>query len=596
MISYIGEAPARVQPRGLASWFMRPWRPIAPGASAHAEPTPSAGRARRVVAQRIRLSRAVRLLPTEAVLAGPATAEPLQPVRLRMPDPSPTQEPRPETAGIVGAGPGEDAPERDNLAERLWAILQPPLQALVAPGGALDWPAKIRPFQMEGIAVLLERPDVLLADEMGLGKTIQAIAALRVLAFRGILDSALVVCPASLLLQWYREFERWAPDLVVITVRGRPEERATLWHIPAHARLVSYETLRADVMDVRDSPALRHAWGVVVLDEASRIKNRDTGISMACRRLPRRRRWVLTGTPLENRPEDVATILEFLLGDPDRPRSVPTHPHALREHLGRVQLRRKKADVLPELPPKDVQDVWIELHPRQRLAYDEAERDGIIRLQASGEAVTVTHVLELISRLKQICNRDPVSSESAKLDDMVSRIEEIAASGARALIFSQYTDERFGVEWIANELAHFRPITFTGAMSSAQRQTAVDEFVRDPGHRVMVLSLRAGGLGLNLQTASYVFHMDRWWNPAIETQAEDRAHRMGQPVGVTVYRYVCAGTIEERIDAKLREKRALFDEIVDDVSLDLRATLTEEDLFGLFGLRPPRRARVSHIL
>ncbi len=529
-----------------------------------------------------------------AAVAGPATSVLLRPPPSGKPDPRGGEDTAAGT-GTVTTGVGCDTEREppDRLPEILWAILQPPISALFDPDGVLKWPAEIRPFQRDGIAVLLDRAEVLLADEMGLGKTIQTIAALRILAFRGLLGPVLVVCPASLLTQWQQELSLWAPELEVRPIQGRPEERATKWRTPAHIRLVSYETLRSDVLDVRDSIALRCEWDVVVLDEASRIKNRDTGISLACRRLPRSRRWVLTGTPLENRADDLATILEFLLGDPERPRSVSPDVLNLRMHLGRVQLRRKKADVLPELPPKEVREVWLELHPRQRAAYDEAEKAGIYRLQTSTEPITVTHVLELISRLKQICNRDLLSSESAKLDDLAERLEELAEVNQRALVFSQYVDERYGVRWIAEALSRLHPLVYTGDMSVSERQRALDAFVSDTRHRVLVLSLRAGGMGLNLQSASYVFHVDRWWNPAIESQAEDRAHRMGQQTPVTVYRYICADTIEERIDAKLREKRELFNQVVEDVSLDLSRSLSEEELFGLFGLSPPRATRTT---
>ncbi|MBM3495693.1 MAG: hypothetical protein FJX72_15420, partial [Armatimonadetes bacterium] len=511
-LTHSSGAPGRVLPRRPVGWIVQPWRPAIGRAQVRVERQPAHGAAGRIAAKQVALTATARVVPAEIACSGPAKSVALRAVRFRMPATTPSVT---DDAATDAERPNEIRDiarhERDHMAERLWTLLQPPLHALIAPNGALDWPAEIRPFQREGVAILLERREVLLADEMGLGKTVQTAAALRIMAFRGVLGAALVVCPASLLIQWYRELRRWAPELVVALIRGRAEDRATLWRVPAHVRLVSYDTLRGDVLDVRDSPVLAQPWDVVVLDEASRIKNRETGVSMACRRLLRDRRWVLTGTPLENRPEDVATILEFLLGDPQRPRAVRPDSATLREHLSRVQLRRKKADVLPELPPKDVNEVWLELHPRQRLAYDEAEQAGIVRLKSAVEPVSVTHVLELISRLKQICNRDPVSSESAKLDDISSRLDEIAETGQRALVFSQYTDTRFGVRWLAEELARWNPIEFTGAMSAAQRQRAVDTFQRNADHKVMVLSLRAGGLGLNLQSASYVFHMDRWW-------------------------------------------------------------------------------------
>jgi SNF2 family DNA or RNA helicase len=485
-------------------------------------------------------------------------------------------------AGVGTAGASTLDPD-----VRLAAVLQPPLERLLHPAG-LEWPAPLMPFQRDGVAVLLSRREVLLADDMGLGKTIQAAAAMRVLSHRGEIARALVACPASLLTQWQRELSRWAPELRVEVVRGNPSLRGALWRVPAHVRLVSYDTLRGDVLDLKDSPVLRETWDLVILDEAQRIKNRDTGVALACKRIPRKRRWALTGTPLENRIEDLQSILEFLIGDRERRVLPRADRDRLRELLCELQLRRKKEDVLHDLPPKVVLDVPLELGAAQRAAYDRAEREGVIRLSQAGRTAAVTHVLELITRLKQLCNADPLSGESAKLEDIRYRIEALEAEGHRALVFSQFTDEEYGVARVCRHLCKFQPLSMTGAMSSVARTAAVDAFVRDPRHRVLVLSLRAGGVGLNLQVASYVFHLDRWWNPATEDQAESRAHRFGQRCPVTVYRYTCIGTIEERIARKLEEKRALFRELVDDASMDLRAAFTEAELFGLFGLPPPQ--------
>jgi hypothetical protein len=263
----------------------------------------------------------------------------------------------------------------------------------------------------------------------------------------------------------------------------------------------------------------------------------------------------------------------------------------VRETLRRVQLRRKKEDVLQDLPPKQVHDISVDLLPAQRAAYDLAEKEGVVRLQEAGPLVTVTHVLELISRLKQICNCDAASGESAKMEDIEERMATLTAEGHRALVFSQFTDDRYGVGLVARRLQQYDPLTYTGAMSAAQKAETIDRFASDTRHGVLALSLRAGGVGLNLQSASYVFHLDRWWNPAIEDQADGRAHRMGQEFPVTVYRYLCTETIEERIDAILREKRQLFRDVVDEVSLDLEHALSAEELFGLFSLKPPPRER-----
>jgi hypothetical protein len=256
-----------------------------------------------------------------------------------------------------------------------------------------------------------------------------------------------------------------------------------------------------------------------------------------------------------------------------------------------LQLRRRKLDVLDQLPPKRVTKVVMPLPSRQRESYDRAEQEGIVYLKELGGAVRIQHVLELITRLKQICNADPQTGESAKLSDIRDRLTVLRSEGNRAIIFSQYTDAEFGVRAIAKELREFNPLTFTGDMSGSERDSVISRFKSDNSYTALILSLRAGGLGLNLQEASYVFHMDRWWNPAIERQAEDRSHRYGQVVPVNVVKFTCANTVEERIDAILERKQRLFDELIDDVSVDVGARLNAQELFGLFGLEVPPTAQ-----
>jgi superfamily II DNA or RNA helicase len=484
-------------------------------------------------------------------------------------------------------------PGGPTLADRLRAVLAAPLDALLpGPDSVLEWPADLKPYQLEGVHTLLQRDRLLLADDMGLGKTIQAIAAIRIMCVQGVIERVLLILPASLIDQWRRELERWAPELRVMIIRGQAFERAWKWRADAHVTIVGYETFRSDFTPNPASPPRLRTWDLVILDEAQKIKNRDSEVSIEVKQLGRRRSWAMTGTPLENKVDDLASIMEFVdHHDDGSPTRYTPGPALLARHR-ELQLRRRKFDVLHDLPPKQVISISLQLLPRQLESYTRAETEGIVKLRAHGPDVRIEHVLELITRLKQVCNADPSTGESAKFEDIRERLNILGDEGHRALLFSQYTDDAFGVGAAARALAEFSPLTYTGSMSSGERDATIQRFKDDASHRALILSLKAGGVGLNLQEASYVFHIDRWWNPAVERQAEDRSHRMGQLVPVTVLKYTCSGTIEERIERVLADKQQLFDEIIDDVSLDVESKLTRGDLFGLFGLEaPPAAAR-----
>lgn len=429
---------------------------------------------------------------------------------------------------------------------------------------------------MAGIQRLLEQPSLLLADEMGLGKTIQAIAALRVLKARSALNSALVVAPAGLILQWRRQLRLWAPELRPSTVIGNVNERVRAWHEVADVHLVGYETLKADISLAAGSASNSRRWDVVVLDEAQRIKAPESETARAVKRLTRERSWALTGTPLENRLDDLISILDFVVPGRFRPAEMAA---GLRRVLAEVQLRRRRAEVLPDLPPKYADTVHLDLGRRQRASYARAEQDGLYRLGELGSDLRITHVLDLIVRLKQICNFCPETGESAKLGDLRRRLEAVVAGGEKAIVFSQFVEHPFGLRRLASLLSTFEPLVLSGDMNPQDRSAAIARFESNPRHRVLLLSLKAGGVGLNLTAASHVFHFDRWWNPAVEAQAEDRTHRIGQDRAVNVHAYLCVDTIEERIQEILSEKRALFADVIDGVDarrlrrLDLDALL-----------------------
>ena len=427
----------------------------------------------------------------------------------------------------------------------------------------LTWPAPLPPYQQQGIARLLAEPGVLLADEMGLGKTIQAIAALRLLLADGANGAALVVVPASLVLQWRRHLRDWAPELVLATCAGSGEERRRRWRSPAQVFLVGYDALRADAALPAPFGPLRRTWRVVVADEAQRIKNAGTDLSATVKALRRERAWALTGTPLENCPDDAVSILDFVTPGLCQRGALLS---GIRRGLAQVQLRRRRMAVLPELPAKTAFILAPDLTPAQRAAYDAAEREGLVWLRELGARVRIVHVLELILRLKQICNACPETGASAKAEDLRRRLTSVAAGGEKALVFTQFVAAPFGAEWLAESLAPLRPVLLTGRMSPAARDRAIAAFAADPERTVLVASLRAGGVGLNLTAASVVFHFDRWWNPAAEAQAEDRAHRIGQTRPVQVFAYLTPDSIEQRIAAILAGKRVLFEDLIDGVA------------------------------
>jgi SNF2 family DNA or RNA helicase len=444
----------------------------------------------------------------------------------------------------------------------------------------LAWAFPLAPYQIEGIA-RLAAGSLLLADEMGLGKTIQAIGGLRVVLREGPRRTALIVTPASLLLQWRAELRRWAPELRPSTARGTAAQRRAAWSADADVYLVSYESLVADITARYPGAPGRRDWAVVVADEAQRVKNPRTDSKRALCRLTRERSWALTGTPLENRLDDVISLLDFVApGRFDR-RAMMVGFRALRAEF---LLRRRRADVLPKLPRKMRFCISQPLQPDQRAAYDVAEREGIVWLRSLGAAVRVSHVLELILRLKQICNAHPETGESSKLDDLAQRVAGIVAGGEKILLFSQFVAAPFGVMAAAERLRQFRPLLVVGGQDAAARDEAVRLFAGDPERRLLILSLRAGGVGLNLTAATVVVLLDQWWTPAAAAQAEDRAHRIGQGRTVQVFSYLCPDTIETRIADIIARKQALFDTFVDGVNTADLDRLRLDDLLEAVGV------------
>ncbi len=505
--------------------------------------------------------------PTTVAVAAPVTRQP------------PAERPRPaaEKPRTRIQSPGDIV----KLSERLFYLLQPDLETLLA-GCRVGFPHEPFPFQLNGMAFLLPRVGGILADEMGLGKSMQAISSLRLLIRSGQARRVLVVCPKGLVSNWGRELAVWAPELVVGVIEGDPERRRWQWTLPdVPVKVANYEAVVRD----RDVVAeLGLQFDLVVLDEAQRIKNRSSQTSEAVCTLPRQRSWALTGTPVENRAEDLVGIFEFV---------APGHvhermsPRALGAAAADYVLRRTKDKVLDDMPPRLDRDQHITLTPDQRETYRRAEEEGVLRLSDMGQEATIQHVFELVLRLKQICNFDTATGASAKAECLEAELEEVHASGRKALVFSQWVET---LGRLRDRLGRFGAIEYHGGMSTAARDAAIETFRNDPRHSVLLLSYGAGAVGLNLQFSQYVFLFDRWWNPAIEDQAINRAHRIGAAGAVTVTKFLSVGTIEERIDEVLARKRNLSDVILSQAEPAAGSGMSAAEIFSLFGLKSPQQA------
>ena len=465
------------------------------------------------------------------------------------------------------------------LQDRLFYLLQPPLETLLS-GRSMTFPFEPFHFQYAGVAFLFPRHSAILADEMGLGKSMQAITAIRLLLRTKQIKRILMVCPKPLMTNWQREFATWAPEITVGMVEGNQQQRR--WHWQADhvmVKVANYELMTRDEGIVTDPS---HNFDLVILDEAQRVKNKSNATSQVVQKIPRRRSWALTGTPIENSVEDLVGICEFVA-----PGTVASGmpPKAMRENVSDMILRRTKDLVMTDMPPRLLRDAQLPLSAEQSTTYQSAEKDGVVRLNNMGDSLTIKHVFELVLRLKQICNFDPATGESSKVDRLKADMEEVAASGQKAIVFSQWVDTLTTIE---EHLSDFQPLQYHGRIPSKQRDPILKEFKENPDRNVLLMSYGAGAVGLNLQFCRYVFLYDRWWNPAVEDQAINRAHRIGAAGSVTVTRMIMEGTIEQRIHELLEAKRELFREVLSDTQSPSRRGLSRDEIFGLFDLSTPQ--------
>ncbi|NLV75060.1 MAG: DEAD/DEAH box helicase [Chloroflexi bacterium] len=498
-----------------------------------------------------------------------------------------------------------------DLFERITGSV--PIEPLETPP---DFVGELRPYQERGLAWLAFMGKwglgACLADDMGLGKTIQAIALLlHVRAQLPELPSTLLICPTSLVGNWKREVERFAPHLNVVVHHGAKRAGAEeLASLASKADLVisTYGLARRDLESLRPI-----SWGHIILDEAQNIKNPITKQARAIRRLQGQRRVVLTGTPIENRLSELWSILSFLnpgyLGSLEafrRAFAVPIERFQDEETSERLRklvrpfiLRRVKTDptVIQDLPAKFEHKVYCNLTREQVTLYEAVVQDAMRELKEGEQRDPVLkrrgQVLAMLTRLKQICDHPALylgdgsvlGARSGKLNRLLEMLDEVLATGERSLVFTQYAQmgqllQRHLVEYFRREVLFLH-----GGTSQPAREKMIMRFQEaDDAPGIFVLSLKAGGTGLNLMRANHVFHFDRWWNPAVENQATDRAFRIGQSRDVQVHKLIAVGTLEDRIDMLIESKRALAESVVGSGE-DWLADLSTDALLDLVTLR-----------
>jgi SNF2 family DNA or RNA helicase len=505
-----------------------------------------------------------------------------------------------EPAGVIAEGWIKDLLDRLNDGSAL--------EALSPPSGLNG---TLRPYQSRGYSWLAFlrrwRLGACLADDMGLGKTIQTLALL--LHDKDSSErkpSTLLVCPTSVIGNWQREAARFAPDLKLLIHHGIGRSRTGSLRKACLAHdlvITSYALLQRDIDALKNVP-----WTGIVLDEAQNIKNPETKQAKAARSLNAGYRVALTGTPVENNIGDLWSIMEFLnpgfLGtqaafkrryfEPIQTRRDPKTIAQLKALTGPFILRRLKTDksVIDDLPEKQEMKVFCTLTKEQASLYAAVVEESLRALEDADGIQRRGVVLATLSKLKQVCNHpaqflgdgSAVANRSGKLARLSEMLEEVFAVGDRALVFTQFTEMGSIIKCHLEETFGREVLFLHGGVAKLKRDKMVDHFQQPDGPRIFLLSLKAGGTGLNLTAANHVFHFDRWWNPAVEQQATDRAFRIGQTRQVQVHKYLCLGTLEEKIDEMIETKRAISEAIVGTGERWL-TELSTDDLRNIVALR-----------
>lgn len=461
----------------------------------------------------------------------------------------------------------------------------------------------LRPYQQTGLKWLWTNVSkgfgVCMADDMGLGKTIQIISLILKMQEEGNLKKpVLVICPTTLMGNWMKELQMFAPSLDAVIYHGA-ERKLEVNH---DVILTTYAIMRIDVEELK-----KHTWGMVIVDEAQNIKNPDTAQTLAIKTLKADVKVAMTGTPVENRLTELWSIFDFInqgylgsLREFQKSYAIPierfkenSRAAKLKMSVSPFVLRRLKTDkhVISDLPEKMVLNEYCYLSKPQAVLYEKTLNEMMSKISEFSGINRRGNIFKLITALKQICNHPyqflksgEMSRElSGKMDKCISTVQSIIDNGEKTLIFTQYKEMGDILTKVITEECGTEPLFFHGSLTVPQREELINRFQNEADCKVMILSLKAGGTGLNLTSATNVIHYDLWWNPAVEDQATDRTYRIGQDKNVMVHRMITLGTFEEKIDEMLKAKKELADLAVYEGE-KIITELSDEEIYEIFTL------------
>lgn len=462
---------------------------------------------------------------------------------------------------------------------------------------------ELRPYQQTGLKWLWTNISkgfgACMADDMGLGKTIQVISLILKMKEENKLNKpVLVICPTTLMGNWMKELQTFAPSLDAVIYHGA-ERKLDLKH---DIILTTYAIMRIDVEELK-----KNEWGMIIVDEAQNIKNPDTAQTLAVKMLKSDIKIAMTGTPVENRLTELWSIFDFInhgylgnLREFQKSYAIPierfkenSRASKLKMSVSPFVLRRLKTDkkVISDLPEKMVINDYCYLSKSQAVLYEKTLNEMMEKISGFTGINRRGNIFKLITALKQICNHPyqflkggEVNKEmSGKMEKCISTVQSILDNEEKTLIFTQYKEMGDILCKIISDECNTEPLFFHGSLTVSQREELIDKFQNNPESKVMVLSLKAGGTGLNLTSATNVIHYDLWWNPAVEDQATDRTYRIGQDKNVMVHRMITLGTFEEKIDEMLKSKKELADLAVYEGE-KIITELSDEEIYQIFTL------------